>query len=48
MVELGLPSTLAPSTSFYCSEFPKVVKLAGTATIIGMLVVTVTEIRIVK
>jgi hypothetical protein len=48
MVELDLPSTLAPPTSFCYSEFPKTVKLAGTAAATGMLTVIVTETGIVK
>jgi hypothetical protein len=48
MVELGLPSTSDPPTSFYSSEFSSIVKLTVIATTTGMLTGTVTEIGTVK
>ena len=37
MVELDLPSTSSPPTSFCYSEFPKTMKLAGTVTETGIV-----------
>ena len=48
MVELGLPSTSVPPTSFCYNEFPGTVKLLVIVTITSMLIGTIIDARIVN